>query len=54
MASDAEGKNIKTALASAKTVSAVERLAKADRRIAATVDQWDADADTFNTEWSDS
>jgi phage/plasmid-associated DNA primase len=30
-------------LASAKTVSAVERLAKADRRIAATIDQWDAD-----------
>lgn len=28
-------------IASAKTVAAVERLAKADRRIAATVDQWD-------------
>ena len=28
---------------SAQTVAAVERLAKADRRIAATADQWDAD-----------
>ena len=48
--SDAEKTNIKTALASAKTVTAVERLAKVDRRIAATTDQWDADPDTFNTE----
>lgn len=31
-----------TAIASAKTVAAVERLAKADRRLAATTDQWDA------------
>jgi putative DNA primase/helicase len=30
------------AVASAKTVAAVERLAKADRRLAATVAQWDA------------
>ena len=49
VASDAEKPNIKTALASAKTVSAVERLAKADRRIAATVEGWDADIYTFNT-----
>ena len=41
--------HIQTALASAKTVAAVERLAKADRRIAATVDQWDVDPDKFNT-----
>ena len=41
--------HIQTALASAKTVAAVERLAKADRRIAATVDQWDTDPDLFNT-----
>ena len=34
---------LKTAIASAKTVAAVERLARADRRLAATVDQWDAD-----------
>jgi len=36
-------------LASAKTVAAVERLAKADRRLAATVDQWDADPWLLNT-----
>jgi putative DNA primase/helicase len=40
---------IKPALASAKTVAAVERLAKADRRLAATVDQWDADPWLLNT-----
>ena len=48
--SDADKPNTKTALASAKTVAAVERLARADRRIAATVDQWDTDPDRFNTE----
>ena len=37
-------------LASAKTVAAVERMAKTDRRIAATVDQWDTDLDVFNGE----
>ena len=42
--------HVKTRIAAAKTVAAVERLAKADRRIAATVKQWDADPDTFNTE----
>jgi putative DNA primase/helicase len=36
-------------VASAKTVSAVERLAKADRRLAATVEQWDADLWSLNT-----
>ena len=36
-------------IASAKTVAAVERLAKADRRIAATIDQWDADPWLLNT-----
>jgi hypothetical protein len=30
-------------IASSKTVAAIERLAKADRRLAATIDQWDAD-----------
>ncbi len=50
VASDADKPHTKTALASAKTVAAVERLAKADRRIAATVEQWDAASDTFNTE----
>jgi putative DNA primase/helicase len=33
----------KGAVASAKTVAAIERLARADRRLAATVEQWDAD-----------
>ncbi len=50
VASDADKPHTKTALASAKTVAAVERLAKADRRIAATIEQWDADPDLFNTE----
>ena len=36
-------------LASAKTVAAVERLATADRRLAATIDQWDADPWLLNT-----
>jgi hypothetical protein len=36
-------------LASAKTIGAVERLAQADRRLAATVDQWDAGPDLINT-----
>jgi putative DNA primase/helicase len=36
--------NAKAAIASAKTVAAVERLARADRRIAATIEQWDLDA----------
>jgi putative DNA primase/helicase len=33
---------VQTAVASAKTVAAVERLARADRRLAATTDRWDA------------
>ncbi|MDF2973509.1 MAG: hypothetical protein K0R61_3959 [Microvirga sp.] len=37
------------AIASAKTVAAVERLAKADRRLAATAQQWDADPWALNT-----
>jgi putative DNA primase/helicase len=47
----AECNNPKAAavVASAKTVAAVERLAKADRRLAATSDQWDADAWLLNT-----
>jgi putative DNA primase/helicase len=36
-------------IASAKTVAAVERLARSDRRIAATSDQWDVDPWLFNT-----
>ena len=38
-----------SAIASAKTVAAVERLAKADRRLAATTVQWDASGWIFNT-----
>jgi putative DNA primase/helicase len=40
---------IAAALASAKTVAAVVTLAKADRRLAATVDQWDGDPWLLNT-----
>jgi putative DNA primase/helicase len=36
-------------IVSAKTVSAVERLAKSDRRLAATIDQWDSDPMLLNT-----
>lgn len=36
-------------LASARTVAAVERLARSDRRLAATSDQWDSDAWLINT-----
>ena len=49
-ASKAEKPAIKTGLTSAKTVAAVERLAKVDRRIAATIEQWDTDPDAFNKE----
>ena len=38
-----------SAIASAKTVTAVERLAKADRRLATTIKQWDADSWLLNT-----
>jgi putative DNA primase/helicase len=37
------------ALASAKTVAAVERLARSDRRLAATAEQWDNTDEIFNT-----
>jgi putative DNA primase/helicase len=43
-----KNKSAKT-IASAKTVAAVERLAQSDRRIAATVDQFDADPWLLNT-----
>jgi putative DNA primase/helicase len=36
------------AVASAKTVAAIERLAKADRRLAATTSQWDTNGWSFN------
>ena len=48
-AAECNKSKVGTAIASAKTVSAVERLALADRRIAATVDQWDPDPWLLNT-----
>lgn len=36
-------------IASAATIAAVERVARSDRRLAATVDQWDAEAWELNT-----
>jgi putative DNA primase/helicase len=47
--SQANEPRVQVAVASAKTVAAVERLAKADRRMAATSDQWDADPWLLNT-----
>lgn len=40
---------VAAAVASGKTIAAVEKLAKADRRIAATIEQWDANAWLLNT-----
>src|SRR5262249_4184383 len=42
-------RKLAAAVASAKTVAAVERLAKADRKIAATIEQWDVDDWWLNT-----
>jgi len=36
-------------VASAKAVAAVERLARSDRRLAATVSQWDSEREVFTT-----
>ena len=44
-----EKSKIGNAIASAKTVAAVERLARSDRRFAATTEQWDADPWLLNT-----
>ena len=50
-AASAEAKqpSLQTRLASGKTVAAVEKLARADRRHAATAQQWDADGWMLNT-----
>ena len=48
-AGDCGDTRIAKSIASAKTVSAVERLAKADRRHAALADQWDVDPWILNT-----
>ena len=42
-----------TKIASAKTVAAVERLARADRRLASSLAQWDANTWAFNTKGDD-
>jgi putative DNA primase/helicase len=47
--SECNKQKIAAALASGKTVAAVERLARSDRRLAATVEQWDVDAWALNT-----
>src|SRR5262249_59691312 len=47
--SQANDPRVQVAVASAKTVAAVERLAKADRRLAATSEQWDSDVWSLNT-----
>jgi putative DNA primase/helicase len=46
---DAEHKSTAVRLASAKTVAAIEHLARCDRRHAATIDQWDSDLWILNT-----
>ena len=48
-AAECDKPNVSKILASGKTVAAVDRLAKADRRLAATTDQWDADLWLLNT-----
>jgi putative DNA primase/helicase len=48
-ASECGGLRLALRVASAGTVAAVERLARSDRRHAATVDQWDADPWLLNT-----
>jgi putative DNA primase/helicase len=45
----ANEKKARMRLSSASTVAAVERLARSDQRLAATVDQWDADPWLLNT-----
>jgi putative DNA primase/helicase len=57
-ASRANDPRVQMAVARAETVAAVERLARADRRIAATSEQWDADPWLLNTpdgiiDWKD-
>ena len=47
--SECNEERVATTIASAKTVAAVERLAKADRHHAAVADQWDADPWLLNT-----
>jgi putative DNA primase/helicase len=48
-AASEESEKVRCAIASASTMSAVERLARSDRRLAATVDQWDTEPFYLNT-----
>jgi putative DNA primase/helicase len=48
-AADCDKRTTASTVASAKTVAAVERLAKADRRLAATASQWDTNGWLLNT-----
>jgi putative DNA primase/helicase len=48
-ANECAKRRVAVSLASAKTVAAVERLARSDRRLAAIPDQWDVDAWLLNT-----
>jgi len=48
-ASECHPKHAAQRVASAKTVAAIERLARADRKHAATVEQWDANVWLLNT-----
>ena len=43
------GAKLARSIAAARTVSSVEKLARADRAHAATADQWDAEPDLLNT-----
>ncbi len=45
----AKAKNQAANVASAKAVAAVERLTRSDRRLAATVSQWDSEREVFTT-----
>jgi putative DNA primase/helicase len=49
VAAECNKASISNTIAKAKTIAAVEMLARSDRRIAATVDQWDADPWALNT-----
>jgi putative DNA primase/helicase len=48
-AAGSNGPNKVTGLCSGKTIAALEKLARSDRRFAATIDQWDADPWLLNT-----
>jgi putative DNA primase/helicase len=49
VASKLDNNKMARSIASSETIAAVERLARSDREIAATIDQWDADPWILNT-----